>query len=495
MKETDKIILMICLCTGAFMNLLDTTIVNVSIPHIAGSFGVATSDGTWVITSYAVSEAILLPLIGWLSSRIGIIKQYLCATVIFALISALCGISPNFETMLFFRVLQGVVGASMIPLSQTLMTALYPPEKRSFPLGIWSMTVVFAPIVGPILGGWITDNLNWRWAFYINLPLGIVSTYIAHLIYKKYDINDKTSKTSVDKWGIIFLALGVGSLQIMLDKGNEYNWFSNMTIVVLALSAFVFLIIMVIWEWDNNNPVVNVRLFLRRNFLVGSFCLFAAVAVIYAMVIVLPLWLQEYMGYTAFKSGLTLFYQALPVLFCAPILGKYGSKIDARKAMSLGFLIMGLVAIFISYPPNASQGYISYTRFLFGFGMALFFVPANILALSGIPQDKVADASGIFNFMRNMGISFGTALSINYWDNKVSFFHSELASSINSSNPNFSSYMSTLPGTYQDKLAIINQEVTNQAATMGMNQIFYITGIILICIIPFIFIAKSTIKK
>lgn len=496
MEEKDKIVLMICLCTSAFMNLLDSTIVNVSIPHIAGTFGVAVSDGTWVITSYAVSEAIMLPLIGWLSKRIGIIRQFIWATIIFTFFSALCGISPSFNSLISFRVLQGIVGASMIPLSQTLMVALYPPEKRSFPLGIWSMTVVFAPIVGPILGGWITDNIDWRWAFYINLPLGIISMSIAYYIYKKYHISYPRTKEPVDKLGIIFLAIGIGSLQIMLDKGNEYNWFSNKYIIILGILAFIFIIITILWEWDNKKPVVNIRLFLERNFAVGSFALFTAIAVIYAMVIVIPIWLQDYMGYTAFKSGITLFYQAIPVLIFAPLLGKYGEHIDARKMMSLGFLIMAFVGIFISpYPSNPSQNYISYTRFIFGFGMALFFVPANILALSGLPQEEIASASGLFNFMRDMGITFGTSLSTNYWNNKISFFHEELTPAINAANPNLKSYLDILPGNIEQQLAIINEEITKQSATMAVNEIFYVTGLMMICIIPFIFIAKNTIKK
>lgn len=496
MTKRDKVILMICLCASAFMNLLDTTIVNVSLPHIAGTFGTAVSNGTWVITSYAVSEGITLPLIGWLSKRIGILRQFLLSTLIFTVFSGMCGLSPTFNSLLFFRVLQGVVGASMIPLSQTLIVALYPKEERAFPLGIWSMTVVFAPVAGPIIGGWITDNMSWRWAFYINLPIGIVAMFIAYLIYKKYDVKYPRSNPPVDMWGVVFLAIGIGCMQLVLDRGSQYNWFSNKYILMTAIVSFISLVTMVIWELGNKNPVINIRLFFQKNFLIGSISIFCAVGVIYAMIVVIPVWLQDYMGYTAFKSGTTLFYQSIPVLCIAPILGKFGSKVDARKLMATGFAIMALVAIFICpFPSNPTQSYISYTRLMFGFGMSLFFVPSNLLTFSEVSQEDMASASGLYNFMRNMGISFGTAFSTNFWDDKIKYFHNNLVSAINYGNTNLKPYMDLLPGSEDEKLSMINETITNQAATMAINHIFIITGTLLLIIIPIIFLADSTLKK
>ena len=284
----------IALAIGSFMNVLDMTIVNVSLSHIAGDFAVAPDQGTWVITSYAVAEAIFLPLIGWLTKRLGIIKQYLGATLLFTLASMLCGISPSYSFLLTMRILQGVVGASMIPLSQTLMLQLYPKEKKGIALGIWSMTIVIAPVVGPVLGGWVTDTASWRWCFYINLPFGIISSLIVYYIFKKDIAKEKTVKEPVDIIGFIFLAIGVGSLQLMLDKGNDLDWFSNNTIIGLSISAFVFLVLLVIWEWHHESPVVNVRLFLNRNFCVGSFSLMFSVLAYFSGVVAIPLWLQNY---------------------------------------------------------------------------------------------------------------------------------------------------------------------------------------------------------
>ncbi len=237
----ELILATLALAIGSFMNVLDSTIVNVSLTHIAGDFAVAPTQGTWVITSYAVSEAIFLPLIGWLTKRFGIVRQYIAATLLFTLASMLCGISFSFGFLLFARVLQGIVGASMIPLSQTLMLSFYPKDKKAMAMGIWSMTVVIAPVLGPVIGGWITDSFSWRWCFYINLPFGIISTYIVYSIFKKKGHKDKIEKVPIDKWGLTFLALGIAALQIMLDKGNDLDWFSSPFIVVLALMAFIFI--------------------------------------------------------------------------------------------------------------------------------------------------------------------------------------------------------------------------------------------------------------
>lgn len=493
MDKKDKVILMICLCTGAFMNLLDSTIVNVSIPHIAGTFGIAPFDGTWVITSYAVSEAILLPVIGWLTKRIGIIKQYLGSVLLFTFFSMLCGVSPTFELLLLFRVLQGVVGASMIPLSQALIVGLYPPEERSFPLGIWSMTVVFAPIIGPILGGYISDSFSWRWNFYINLPFGVISTFVAYSVYKRLGIDNKREKVPIDKVGVFLLVIGIGALQIMLDKGRQYDWFQNNYILALGIVAFIFLTILIIWEWYCPNPVVDIKLFKGRNFSVGSLCLFITIGTLYTMIIVIPLWLQEYLGYTAYESGLTLFLQALPILFLAPIVGKFANRLDLRKVIAASILIMAFVGIFITqYNVSAPQSFIANSRFFFGIGLALFFVPINVIALLEISKEEMPAASGIFNFMRNLGISFGTAISLNYWDRRISFHHNNLVGSINEANPNFQSYFEKLPGTVETKFAQLNEMIDLQSATLGVNDIMTNTALLLLCLIPIIFLIKNT---
>ena len=285
----EVILATVALSIGSFMNVLDSTIVNVSLSHIAGDFAVAPTQGTWVITSYAVSEAIFLPLIGWLTKKFGIVRQYIMATLFFTIASVLCGISFSFGFLLFARVLQGIVGASMIPLSQTLMMGFYPKDKKAVALGIWSMTIILAPVLGPVIGGWITDSFSWRGCFYINVPFGILSTLVVYYIFKKRGHKDKTENPPIDITGLIFLTIGISSLQIMLDKGNDLDWFSSRIIIVLALLSFIFLTLLVIWEWYHKNPMINVKFFLNRNFTVGALSISIGSAAFFASVVVIPL--------------------------------------------------------------------------------------------------------------------------------------------------------------------------------------------------------------
>lgn len=479
----------IALAIGSFMNVLDMTIVNVSLSHIAGDFAVAPDQGTWVITSYAVAEAIFLPLIGWLTKRLGIIKQYLGATLLFTLASMLCGISPSYSFLLTMRILQGVVGASMIPLSQTLMLQLYPKEKKGIALGIWSMTIVIAPVIGPLLGGWVTDTASWRWCFYINLPFGIISSLIVYYIFKKDIAKEKTIKEPVDIIGFIFLAVGVGSLQLMLDKGNDLDWFSNNTIIALSISAFIFLVLLVIWEWHHESPVVNVRLFLNRNFCVGSFSLMFSVLAYFSGVVVIPLWLQNYMGYTAFVSGKSTCTLGLAILMVAPILGKKIDHLDSRKVAAFGFFLLGISTFLTSnYSPQITPSYIGLTRFFNGFGVGIFFISLNTLTLSNISNENLASASGIYNFMRNIGSSLGTSLVIPAWNHTMAFHHTMMASGITSANANISSTIATSA----QSLTLINQQVVVQSSIMGINDILMGSGVISLLLIPFLFLAKST---
>lgn len=487
--NSSIILATLALAIGSFMNVLDMTIVNVSLSHIAGDFAVAPDQGTWVITSYAVAEAIFLPLIGWLTKRLGIIKQYIGATLLFTLASMLCGISPTYEFLLAMRILQGVVGASMIPLSQTLMLQLYPKEKKGIALGIWSMTIVIAPVVGPVLGGWVTDTASWRWCFYINLPFGIISSLIVYSIFKKDISKEKSIKEPIDIVGFIFLAIGVGSLQLMLDKGNDLDWFSSNTIIGLGISAFIFLVLLVIWEWHQENPVVNVRLFLNRNFFVGSFALMFSVLAYFSGVVAIPLWLQNYMGYTAFISGKSTSTLGIAIMMVAPILGKKIDKLDARKVAALGFLTLGISTFLTSnYSPQITPQYVAMTRFFNGFGVGIFFISLNTLTLSNISDENLASASGIYNFMRNIGSSLGTSLVIPAWNHAMAFHHTMMASTINTANPNISSSLAESP----KYLAMINQQVILQSSIMGINDVLIGGGIISLLLIPFLFLAKST---
>lgn len=489
---TGIIIATIALSIGSFMNVLDSTIVNVSLSHIAGDFAIAPSQGTWVIKSYAVSEAVFLVLIGWLTKRLGIVRQYIGATVLFTFASILCGIAPTFEFLLCARVFQGVVGASMIPLSQTLMLSIYPKEKKSLAMGIWSMTVIVAPILGPIIGGWITDQLSWRWCFYINLPFGIFSSAIVYKLFKQRMKEEKIEKVPIDMIGLLFLTLGVGSLQLLLDKGNDLDWFSSSFIIVLTIISIISLICLVIWEWNHKNPVVKIRLYGNRNFLVASICLFISLSIYFSSVVTIPMWLQNFMGYNSTQSGLTVAASGLAILMVTPFLGIYLPKLDSRKVIALGFFVFSLVSIFgANYNPEITQGYISRNRFFSGFGLGLFFMPLSLLALSEVADSDIASASGLFNFVKNLGNSVATSLSVNYWNDRQAINHQSIIESVNTGNTNFLQWMDMLSGSTVEKLETLDRIIGNQAAIMGINDMMVLSGVGMLILIPLVFLAKK----
>lgn len=480
------------LAIGSFMNVLDATIVNVSLSHMAGDFGVTSSQATWIITSYAVSEAILLPLVGWLTTRFGLVKQFVWSTILFTLASAMCGIAPTFEILLVGRVLQGVVGASMIPLSQTLMMQAYPPDKKNIGLGIWSMTVMLAPVVGPMLGGLITDSLSWRWCFYINLPIGLISSGLVYYIYKKNGHVEKISNTKVDIFGLIALVIGIGALQIMLDKGHELDWFQNNEIKILTLIAFVFLVMLVIWEYYHENPIVDIKLFFNRNFAMGSLTMTVTFSILCMTMVVLPLWLQNFMGYSASQSGAATATAGLVMMLLTPIISTKIGKIDPRYMAITGFIILFASSFTVSFfSVDTTMAYVAKSRLFMGLGMALFFLPLNAIAMSEIKNEDMANASGLFNFMRNLGQSIGTSISTSYWANRMSAHHEELVSAITNNNINYLEYSSKIPLSQDTTLSIINGQITQQAAAMGVTDIMQITGICVLLLIPLILLAKK----
>lgn len=485
----------LALSLGSFMNILDVTIVNTAVSHIAGDFAIPYTQGTWTITSYAVAEAIMLPLTGWLTTKFGMLKQYIWATLLFTLASIMCGLAPTFEFLLFARVLQGVVGASMIPLSQSLLISIYPPEKRGLAIGIWSMTAVLAPIAGPILGGWITDHSSWRWAFYINIPIGLFSALVVKNIFAKFNWKDITKKVPVDIIGLLCLIISVGSLQLMLDKGSELDWFSSNFIVSLLIVSIIFMVIFFIWESHQKNPIVNLKYLKNRNFVVGVLVLCIGSTAFFSTVVILPIWLQNYLGYTAFQSGLTTATTSIFVVLLAPFLGANIHKVDARKVVGFGFLFFFIISFWASkMSPDVTQGHIAFVRLFLGIGLACFFIPLNNIMFADLPNEEIPSASGISNFMRNIGNSFGTSLVVNYWDHAQANHHEILISSVQPSNQNYTEYIKNFSNNMEQGYLMINQTINSQAALMGINDIMLGSGIIMLCLIPVVFLAKKSSK-
>src|SRR5215472_1616485 len=314
---------------ATFMNVLDVSIANVSIPAIAGDLGVSPNQGTWVITSFAVANAISVPLTGWLSQRFGNVKLFLATVVLFVVASLLCGLAPSMGMLILFRVIQGAVAGPMIPLSQTLLLASYPREKAGTALAMFSLTVLVAPVVGPLLGGWITDNISWPWIFFINVPVGLIAAALTWVLYR--DRDTPTRRTPIDAGGLILLVVWVGALQVMLDKGKDLDWFGSGVIVALAIVAALAFALFLVWELTEEHPVVDLRLFARRNFWTGTLSISLSYGAYFGSIVLLPLWLQQYMGYTATQAGMALAPVGVLALILTPLVGKYsGNKVDPR---------------------------------------------------------------------------------------------------------------------------------------------------------------------
>lgn len=482
----------IALSLATFMNVLDTSIANVSIPAISGDNGVSPSQGTWVITSFAVSSAICVPLTGWLAQRFGQVRVFLTSTLLFTIASFLCGIAPNLQMLIAFRVLQGAVAGPMIPMSQALLLSSYPPARAGTAMALWAMTTLVAPIVGPPLGGWISDNLNWPWIFYINIPVGVIAAWITWRIYS--DRETRTRVVPVDFVGLILLVVWVGSMQITLDKGRELDWFSSPEILALAIVALVGFVIFLIWELTDEHPVVDLSLFKRRNFAIGSIGLALAYGVFFGNVVLLPLWLQQYMNYTATDAGLVLAPVGFLALVFSPWVGRNVSRHDPRMLASVAFFFFAIVLTMRSwFTTDADAWSITVPAFIQGISMAFMFVPMTTIVLSGLPPERIAAATGLSNFLRMTAGAFGTSVTTTMWDNRAQLHHAQLAEQITQFNGTATQSMSQLQALGMDegqRLALLNRLIDVQAYTLGADEIFIGCAGLFILLIAFVWLAK-----
>ncbi len=480
------------LALGSFMNVLDMSIANVALPAIAGDFAVTPTQGTWVITSYAVSEAIFLPLTGWISGRIGEVRQFIFATILFTLASMLCGLATSFEMLVVSRVLQGIVGASMIPLSQALLMQAFPPSKRGMALGIWATTTVIAPVLGPLVGGLLTDTLSWRWAFYINLPFGLICAYLVFTLYGLP--KPQVKKQPIDLVGIVLLVIAVASMQILLDKGSELDWWSSPFILTLSVISVIGWVSFVLWELGATNPVVDLRLFKLRNFAVSAICLGLGSFAFYIYIVIGPLWMQTQLGYTAFNAGQVMAFTGVLAFFCGPIFGANISRIDARWIATLGFSSMAGGCLWAaSFTTLVDQHSLIVARLIMGVGIAGFFMPMTAISMSQLKGYQIASGSGISNFLRNVGGSVGTALSTTMWQDNAARHHARLIEHIQPANPAyqmFNEQMQSTGLTSDQQLGLIDQLITSQAYLLSTNQLMLIAATMLICLLPLIWFAK-----
>ncbi len=480
------------LSLATFMNVLDSSIANVSIPAISGDLGVSTSQGTWVITSFGVANAISVPLTGWLTQRFGAVRLFTLSIALFVLASLLCGLAPSIEVLIAFRVLQGFVAGPMIPLSQTLLLSSYPPAKAGSALAIWAMTTLVAPVVGPLLGGYITDNISWPWIFYINIPVGIFAALVTWSIYHKRET--PTVKRPIDGIGLTMLVLWVGSLQIMLDKGKELDWFNSPVITTLACVVVIALAVFIAWELTDDHPVVDIRLFARRNFLFGAGTLAVAYGLFFGNVVLLPLWLQQYMGYTATSAGFALAPVGVLAILLSPIVGKNVSKWDPRWMATFAFLMFTLVLWMRSrFTSDTDLGTILIPTFLQGGALAFFFIPLTTLTLSGLTPDRIPAAAGLSNFVRIMFGAMGTSIATTVWDNRATLHHVRLVEQMGLNGTQYNNAVTALQGAGVAGNAAnfsINRLIDIQAFTWAADDIFIGSAVTFIFLILTIWFTK-----
>ncbi len=485
--------LTLVLSLATFMLVLDSTIANVAIPIIAGDLGASSSQGTWVITSFGVANAISIPITGWLAKRFGEVRLFLIATLLFVLASWLCGIANSLEMLIVFRVLQGAVAGPIIPLSQSLLLNNYPPEKRGMALAFWSMTIVVAPICGPILGGWISDNIHWGWIFFINVPIGLAVVLISWKILEGRE--SRISHQPVNTVGLILLALGVGALQLMLDQGRELDWFNSTEIIVLTIIAAIGLIALIIWELTDDNPVVDVSLFKSRNFTVGCVSTSLAFLVYSGTVVLIPLLLQQVYNYTATWAGLAAAPVGLLPILLAPIIGKFGNKIDMRILITVSFMVYALTFYWraVTFEPEMTFMDVALPQFVQGLAVACFFMPLTTITLSGLPPEKMASASSLFNFLRTLAGSIGTSLTTFIWYNREAVHHTQLTEVINPYNPISQQFFQTMGsfGLSEEQTAsYLAKQITAQGFIIGANEIFLVSAITFISLVVLIWFAK-----
>ena len=474
---------------ATFMEVLDTSIANVALPYMAGNLGASNDESTWVLTSYLVSNAIVLPISGWIAGVFGRKRFFTICILLFTASSLLCGIAPSLGLLIFFRVLQGVGGGGMQPMAQAILADTFPPQQRGLAFALFGLTAVMAPTIGPTLGGWITDNYSWRWIFFINLPVGLLAFMLVLRLVQDppHLARLRGAGVRVDYIGIALLTLGVGALQVMLDKGQEEDWFGSRFITTLAVTAAVCLTTLVIYEWRHREPLIEVRLFKDRNFMGANAMMFMLGVVYFSSLVMMPQFLQTLMGYSAQVAGLALSLSGLMLLAGMPIVGQLASRVQARFLIAAGWaaITVAMVASATRIDLLISFGSVTWLRVLQVVGLPFLFVPVTLAAYVGLPAEKSNSVAGMVNFMRNIGSSIGTSLVTTLLARRAQFHQVHLVSRMAADNPMFQDRVDELArqladsglGSYQahqQTYARLYRTVLNQAQTLAYIDTFWL---------------------
>lgn len=488
----ERSVTLVALALATFMQVLDTTIANVSIPTISGNLGVSSDQGTWIITSFAVANGVSVPMTGWLMRRFGVVKTFTVSVLLFTIASFLCGIAWSLPTLILFRVLQGAVSGPMIPGSQALLLSLFPESRKGTALAIWSMTTLVAPICGPILGGTISDNYDWGWIFFINVPVGLAAAAWSWKALKSRET--PSFRLRFDSVGLGLLIVWVGALQVMVDQGKNLDWFHSTTIVVLGAIALVGLAAWILWEATEERPLVDLSLFRSRNFVLGSVALTLGYGIFFGNVVVTPLWLQTQVGYTATWAGLAAAPSGLTAVLVSPLVGRLIGRIDARILATASFAIFGVSYwMRAGYTPDVSFAALVAPVLVQGVAMGLFFVSLLTILLDGLPADKIPAASGLSNFLRITGSGIATSIATTIWDRREALHQSRLVETLTNADPSFTGALSALHAQGLGDTAgaaAVTRQVVSQAYLMSTVDIFWISAVLVLTLIPMVWMAR-----
>jgi DHA2 family multidrug resistance protein len=491
-----------------FMEVLDTTITNVALPHIAGNLSASNDESTWVLTAYLVSNAIVLPLGGWFSSLFGRKQFYLACVILFTVASFLCGLAPNIELLVFYRILQGIGGGALQPISQSILIESFPKEKRGMAMAMYGVCVVVAPIIGPTLGGWITDNYNWRWIFFINIPIGIIAVFLGMLLVHNppYLVRKKLGQDfKIDYVGLGLIAVGLGTLQIVLDKGEREDWFDSHFIITFTVICVVCLISAVFWELKQKDPVIKLRILKDRNFAVSVFMMYILGFVLYGSMALLPMFLQNLLGYSALDSGLVISPGGIIIMISMPIVGLLATRVQAKWLIIVG-AVFGAIGLFMSARFNLQISFSNavWARNVMSAGLGFLFIPINTIAYYYIAKADTDYASGLINLARNLGGSFGISLTTTMLARRMQFHQSRLVEHITETNPVYQQYFAKVQAMFVQQgtdianatikaKTLIYSFIQQQAAMLSYIDVFWVLGWMFLLMIPLVFIMKKTV--
>ena len=500
-QEQERIVnpwvIAVTVTLATFMELLDTAIANVSLPHIAGGLATSYDESTWVLTSYLVANAVVLPLSAWLSRVFGRKNYYMACVALFTISSLLCGLAPSLGLLIFFRVLQGIGGGGLAPVEQAILVDTFPPAKRAAAFALYSMAIVTAPAVGPPLGGWITDSFSWRWIFFINIPIGVVSLILTSRIVsdppefkREVERARAAGRLKIDYWGILLIAIGFACLEVVLDRGERLDWFESNFIVTFLVIAVVALVVAVVWELRHPDPVVEIGLLKERNFAIANTYYFIFGFVLFGSTVLIPQMLQTLYGYTATDAGLVLGPGAMVIVILAPVVVRLVNRIPVAQLLAVGFCILGLsMWYFASFNLATNYAREASARALQGLGLAFLFVPASQLAYSYLPREKNNKASSLTNLFRNQGGSFGIAFVTTLLERRAQYHQSVLVTHITNFDRGLSANLAgitnrfighgySLPDASARAYALVYATLQKQANLLAFLDCFWVLGLV-----------------